>query len=129
MAKEWVIRDEFGDEVERVVAETGDAALDQAGDPADYYGPSAEPIFGSWTARCRETGETATRRWVIPASEPDCAEELAPHDWQEGQAWGSGGGVRQTDTCLRCGLRRETDTWTVDPRDGGIFGATTRYHR
>ena len=131
MAKEWVVRDHFGDVVaESIVAETGDDAIGLAGDPADYYGPADEPIFGSFTAVCRETGETVTRGWVIPATEPDCLDgELSPHDWQEGQVWGSGGGVRQTDVCLRCGIRRTTDTWTVDPRDGGIYGTTTRYHR
>jgi hypothetical protein len=130
MSKEWVIRDHFGDDVvERIVAETGDEALDQAGDPADCYDAADEPIFGYWVAVCEESGETASRGWVIPAAEPDCTEELEPHTWQEGQVWGSGGGVRWTDMCLRCGIRRTTDTWSVDPRDGGIYGTTTRYCR
>jgi len=129
MVKEWVIRDHFGDEITRLVAESGDDALNQAGDPADHYDAADEPIFGYWVAVCRATGETATRRWVIPAWEPDCTDgELSPHDWQEGQVWGNGGGLRWTDVCLQCGLRRTTDTWSTDPRDGGIC-TTTRYHR
>ena len=32
--------------------------------------------------------------------------------------WGSGGGVRIEEVCMRCGCSKTTDTWAQDPSDG-----------
>lgn len=60
-------------------------------------------------------------------SEPKC-EDGQEHDWQKGQSFSSGGGVKWTDTCTRCDLRRITDTWGHDPATGATM-KTLAYER
>lgn len=55
---------------------------------------------------------------------PKCTEP--EHDWREGQAYGSGGGVTWTNTCRHCGLKETHDTWDTDRYDGTVM-ATTEY--
>jgi hypothetical protein len=47
------------------------------------------------------------------------------HDWQQGPSYGSGGGVKYTDTCAACGLRCTTDTWDHDPAAGEVMETVT----
>jgi hypothetical protein len=52
--------------------------------------------------------------------EPDC-DHPDGHEWDDGDAWGHGGGIQRTDTCARCGLLKHIDTW-------GQIGANQGYH-
>lgn len=45
--------------------------------------------------------------------EPACIKRKK-HKWQDGQVFGSGGGVAYTDTCCHCGLQKFTDTWATN---------------
>lgn len=56
--------------------------------------------------------------------EPACSE--GEHDWELGQVYGSGGGVKWTDTCTRCGLERSMNTWDSE---AGVEGLTTIRYR
>lgn len=58
----------------------------------------------------------------IPAIEPPCSAGEA-HEWTDGRITGSGGGVKYTDTCTRCGVRRSVDTW-ADDGYGGVAEST-----
>ena len=73
---------------------------------------------------------------TVHPQEPPCPERLdedepdppeGKHDWQDGQAYGHGGGVVWTDTCKRCGLERTTDTWGQRPDTGSQPHRTIRY--
>lgn len=48
--------------------------------------------------------------------EPPCVAEA--HDWQEGKAQSSGGGVAWTDACTRCGMLKSVNTWDQRPDTG-----------
>lgn len=64
-------------------------------------------------------GRTVTAD-LRPAEPPCTAPE--GHDWEEGPAYGSGGGVKYTNTCRHCGLRMTADTWDTDRATGAVMG-------
>lgn len=81
----------------------------------DDAAPGRDGGLGSWrTVSC--TFEPAV---------PPCPGR-GSHDWQDGAASGSGGGVKYEDFCAHCGLRRVTDTWDHDPATGEVM-ETVRY--
>jgi hypothetical protein len=74
---------------------------------------------------------------TIEPDEPDCADGQG-HDWQSPYSilgglkenpgvWGSGGGVRIEEVCMRCGCSKTTDTWAQD-RSDGEQGLTSTYY-
>lgn len=67
--------------------------------------------------RCVATDEEDSDTVEIDPEEPDC-EDGAEHDWEDGQAFGNGGGIIVTDTCRTCGCQRRTNTWATDPTNG-----------
>lgn len=54
---------------------------------------------------------------TLEAVEPDCTDEDG-HWYEQGDVWGSGGGVAWSDTCTRCGLVYHCDTWAQDAETG-----------
>ena len=109
MRKTWVLF-EGDNEISRVVAESGDDALDQYDPEADItagWGTQWGPVEVTIDAHCPETGEWASRRWMLPQDPPPCEGE--DHRWSEGPAYGGPGATLVwVDTCAHCGVRRET---------------------
>ena len=65
-------------------------------------------------------------------AEPPCRKhsraKLHPrHKWRMGDLRGSGGGIRYTETCRRCGCQRLTDTWATSMADGSQGHTQIRY--
>jgi len=65
---------------------------------------------------------------TIQPTEPEC-KDGEEHDWQSPHeivggikgnpgVWGRGGGVIVDEACMRCGCRRQTDTWAQRPDTG-----------
>lgn len=74
---------------------------------------------------------------AVEAPVPACAGD-GGHDWQSPHeivggirenpgVWGSGGGVKMTRVCMRCGCGKHTDTWAQDPVDGEQGLTSVRY--
>lgn len=128
VAVAWVCRDEGGEEIIRATTAARAAAR---------YVES-----GSW-------GESETTRWIdvyvrraargheddlwdcctvtLQPDEPRCSAD-GGHRWRAEHVAGSGGGVRITDECARCGLVRTVDTWAQRPDTGeqGLRSLTYR---
>lgn len=82
-----------------------------------------------------ETVETI--RVPVHPTEPRCTSGEG-HDWQTPHelvgglrdnpgVFGSGGGVKLHEACVRCGCGKVTDTWATDPVDGRQGLESVRY--
>ena len=91
------------------------AVYDSRGWPAPGR-PSEENDYGADDARIVLHEAEA----FVCQPEPDC-DHPDGHEWDNGDAWGHGGGIQRTDTCTRCGLLKHLDTW-------GQIGANQGYH-
>lgn len=73
---------------------------------------------------------------TIDPKEPDCYNN-EDHEWESPYellggleenpgVWGHGGGAWCETVCLRCGCRRQTDSWAQDSEDGeqGLYSVT-----
>lgn len=81
------------------------------------------------TVHCTdEDGDTERVKIEVEPTEPAC-EGDAEHNWQAPYevlgglkenpgVWGSGGGVKYTMLCKRCGCGKHVDTWAQDSNDG-----------
>lgn len=67
-----------------------------------------------------EDGDCVRIKIAVEPDEPDCDEE--EHEWKSPYelvgglkenpgVFGSGGGVKITEVCIRCGCGKHTDTW------------------
>lgn len=61
--------------------------------------------------------QAGSLRIEVPPQEPDCLDDH-DHEWTDEVVRGNGGGIRSTDRCAHCGVRRTYDTWAQDPVDG-----------
>ncbi len=113
--------------------------LDADGDCADCGAACASDVHPCDDAECPLHGappvdvaevkiDRASHRVTIDPDEPDCVGGDG-HAWaspvklvggikENPGCWGHGGGVIIDEACLRCGCRRQTDTWAQDPTDG-----------
>lgn len=93
-----------------------------------------------WVA-VRITGEAGDEERLTVALDPpvpECTHPEVVHDWRQPHAivgglvenpgvWGHGGGVIITECCMRCGCRRDTDTWASRPDTGEQGLRSVRY--
>lgn len=81
------------------------------------WAPSLSTYWISVWCRLHPDGETVRVKIQIDPTEPPCCDD-GEHDWRYESVRGSGGGVRHTERCPKCGVVLLTDTWAQDPCDG-----------
>ena len=130
---------------------------DESGEHVEIAATSAEEaareyVLGGWPDTEETTwwahihvedpdGCVEVVRVPVHPEEPRCT-SADGHDWQTPHdlvggspenpgVYGSGGGVKLHEACVRCGCGRVTDTWATDPADGrqGLEAITYEPHR
>lgn len=133
----YTFRDDGGSETEIEATSTQDAVR-QAREWA--LGGDWDQSDTTFWVDVRVTGEAGDEERVtvaIDPPEPECSAEEG-HDWQSPHevvggvtenpgVWGHGGGVIITECCMRCGCRRDTDTWAQRPDTGEQGLQSVRY--
>lgn len=105
-------------------ADEAAAAVESPDWDPGYNAPSDETFWIDYDIRSVDDGETArTVTIAVHPAEPRCSED--EHDWQDGPVRGDGAGVRYTDTCRHCGVRRVTES-QPQRRDTGAYAPTAR---
>ena len=117
--REWTLTEDGGD-IAEVTALSAREAI-EVGATADYsdYADDDDRRGTIWVdiyASCEESGEEEMITFQLDPPEPDCVD--GDHDWQDESVQGHGGGVVIAESCLRCGVRRTTDTWAHRPDTG-----------
>lgn len=128
MSTIWTAADESGHR-EEIEAETAQEAAEEYVSGGEW---GSEPrtrwaTVTVWNA-ADEDSFPVRCKVEIPATAPRCVDKgahrfEAPHRLVGGceenpGIFGSGGGVRIHEVCVRCGCGRVIDTWAHDPTDG-----------
>jgi len=132
----YVYREDSGydERFDAVSDEAAEARAEELLREGDWNQDSAEKSFrvrasvGRVSAEPDGTEDIQGWRTVMVQLDPvppQCSGRQQAHDFDGGPSYGSGGGVKYTDTCRKCRLRRTTDTWATDPADGTPFTAVS----
>jgi hypothetical protein len=129
----YEVRDDQGDVTEIQALDDSDAEVKAVEfvSEGDYGDSTKKTIWIDVSCRVKPESDTEDDGldWfyitvAIDPKEPQCADVDgdSDHAWVDGQARGSGGGVKGTDWCARCGLRRHWDTWAqrMDTGEQGL---------
>lgn len=121
---------------EAIDAESAEDAAEQYVRAVDYRGDDDnEDKLGRTVfvpVRVSERGSDLDEAEVITVQldppEPPCWDEVG-HAWEEGTAYGNGGGVIIREKCTGCGWVQVTNTWAQNPANGEQGFRTVTYHR
>lgn len=125
-------------------AETLEAARAEAASWLSYgeWNDSPETVWVKghllWTDDDGDECQERVRVTIDPEA-PDCVND-DKHDWQSPHelvgglkenpgVWGKDGGVIIVEACLRCGCKRERNTWAQDRETGERGLESVRYER
>lgn len=122
---------------ETITADSLEDALQEAKEwveAGDYSGAEKTIWVDVRVTQVGDADECDSATVQIDPTEPPCTSRDG-HDWQSPHGivggitdnpgiWGHGGGVTIAECCMRCGARRDTDTWATRD-DTGESGMTS----
>lgn len=85
-------------------------------------------LWVDYSVESEDGEESDSGTLAIHPEEPDC-DDGGSHDWQQPYeivggieenpgVWGSGGGVKIVECCMKCGCQKAIDTWATRPDTG-----------